>query len=246
MLPTLEFSTEPSVEFSVEPSLAISQDPTAAPIVETLEPTLSAAPSISFQPTLEQIYRYDQGACPFEGETGLGCADPSIRNICDRYDEERGSFTECWNLCRPSFCCIHDAPAFSNFEAPSCSRDENCAQYAYCYIVWFKFHDTLGPATRLNVEQNGRFFDLANSEVRGNRFGDFFFDQLFFHHFDDSSAIIELGENENGEFDPALVFDVQTNWERGLPDNNDPANNGSLSEVRSLAQEQEEQKRKNE
>eukprot|EP01083_Nonionella_stella_P315275 1138439_1 len=81
MLPTLEFSTEPSVEFSVEPSLAITKDPTAAPIVITEEPTLSAAPSISFQPTLEQIYRYDLGACPDRGETGLACADPSIRNI---------------------------------------------------------------------------------------------------------------------------------------------------------------------
>lgn len=197
------------------PSGTPSQEPTLNPTPEIV-PTISPAPSISFVPTLEDIYRYSSGNCPNPGSTGLECSDPDLRKICNRY-HPLGSFRECWRLCKPSFCCIHDADPILNFEAPSCSVDENCAQYAYCYVVWFKFHDTFGPATYLNVEQEGSFFDVSNDEVLGNKFGDDFFDQLYFHHFDDVSQIIEDGTDpQTGQFDQDLIFDNFAYWEIGL------------------------------
>jgi len=184
-----------------------TNQPSAQPTIST---TISPAPTLSFAPTLEDIYRYDAGNCPNRGSTGLECSDPGLRRICDRYDEN-GSFRACWELCKPSFCCIHDAQ--NNFEAPSCSTDQNCAQYAYCYIVWFKFSDTFGPATFLDIEQGGSFFDVPNSEVRGDdKFGDDFFDQLYFHHFDDVSGILNAGDVD-GNFVPALIFQNPEFWQ---------------------------------
>ncbi len=67
------------------------------------------------------------------------------------------------------------------------------------------------------MEQDGNFFDVENEEVEGNRFGDSFFDQLYFHHFDDVTDIIEKGTNEDtGQFDYSLIFDNETFWETGL------------------------------
>ena len=202
---------------SLEPSISLipSTEPTVGP-TQTQQPsrtvTRSPAPSgsPSEAPTLEQIYRYDSGNCPNNGSTGLECSNPDLRKICDRYDDEKGSFRECWNICKPSFCCIHDA--VNNDKAPSCSQDENCAQYAYCYIVWFHFHDTFGPATYLDIEQEGNnFFDVENSEVQ-NKFDDTFFDNLYFHHFDNVAEIINKG-TVDGEFVYAEIFEKQDYWQ---------------------------------
>jgi hypothetical protein len=99
--------------------------------------------------------------------------------------------------------------------APSCSQDENCAQYSYCYIVWFKFQDTFGPATSLNVEQEGFFFDVGNTEVRGDKLGDEFFDQLYFHHFDDVEAVLANG-TVDGVFDSSLIFEDPAFWDNNV------------------------------
>jgi len=208
--PSNQPSSRPSPKATDQPSQRPSDQPSPAPS-PNLIPTISPRPTISSAPTLEDIYRYSSGNCPNDGIDGVPCSDPDLRKICDRYDEEFGSFRRCWELCTPSFCCIHDAR--NNFEAPSCSLDENCAQYAYCYIVWFKFHDTFGPATYLDVEQEGDFFNVPNSEVRGDdKFGQDFFDQLYFHHFDDVGEKIAFG-TLNGEFGPARLFEDTTFWQ---------------------------------
>ncbi len=121
-------SSKPTkIEMSEAPSLQPSDEPSDKPTISATKsvtpsarpsPVLSEAPSTSSAPTLEDIYRYDAGNCPNAGSTGVPCSDPELRKICDRYDEERGSFRKCWELCKPSFCCIHDADPILNFEAP--------------------------------------------------------------------------------------------------------------------------------
>jgi hypothetical protein len=100
--------------------------------------------------------------------------------------------------------------------APSCSSDENCAQYAYCYIVWYKFHDTLGPAPYLKVEQEtDDFFDVSNSEVRGNLDDevDDFYLQLYFHHFDsDAEVFDEAGTETVSDIDLLDLFSKVSLW----------------------------------
>eukprot|EP00985_Skeletonema_marinoi_P001268 scaffold514_cov121-Skeletonema_marinoi.AAC.7 len=50
--------------------------------------------------------------------------------------------------------------------APNCNTDENCAQYNWCYIAWWKLQDTIGPALFLRIEQNAdEWFDIDNEEV---------------------------------------------------------------------------------
>jgi|AntRauTorckE5430_2_1112549.scaffolds.fasta_scaffold00569_3 hypothetical protein len=212
-------SSPPSNQPSSPPtSQRPSSEPSPQPFDQTSSPTKTSSPTFTAAPTLEDVYRYDAGNCPNAGSTGLACSDPNLRKICDRYDAEFGSFRKCWEICTPAFCCIHDAE--NNFEAPSCSLDQNCAQYSYCYIVWFKFHDTFGPATFLDIENgeggNGEFFDVPNSEVRGaDKFGDDFFDQLYFHHFDNIAEVITAGtEAGNPNFVPELVFENQQFWQQ--------------------------------
>jgi hypothetical protein len=213
--PTKSPSKSPTKSPSKSPTKSPSKSPTKSPTKKpTANPTLldrTEAPSISPAPTLEKgIYRYDSGNCPKPGSTGVPCAENTdIRKICDRYNE-KGSFKKCWDICKPSFCCIHDANPATNPIAPSCSNDENCAQYAYCYIVWFKFHDTFGPATYLNVKQEGEFFDLPNSDVRDG--DDEFFDQLYFHHFDNIQPIVEQA-TVGGEIDLSLIFENELYWD---------------------------------
>ena len=191
---------------SERPTLKASPEPSQQPSISF---TVSPAPSISFAPTLEDVYRYDAGNCPNQGSTGLQCSDPNLRKVCDRYDEEFGSFRKCWEICKPAFCCIHDAK--NNFKAQSCSQDENCAQYAYCYIVWFHFHDTFGPATYLDIENEGNFFDVKNNEVQG-KFNDEFFDNLYFHHFDNVAEIIQEGTVQ-GQFVYEKIFEESDYWQ---------------------------------
>ena len=208
--PTSKPTSEPTATPTATPTFKPSSEPSVKPtfIVPTPSPTTEAAAS-------EQgIYRYDSGNCPVDGSLGVPCAEgTNIDKVCNRY-HELGSFAECWRICEPAFCCIHDADPDKNFMAPSCSKDENCAQYAYCYTVWFKFHDTFGPATYLNVEQKGSdFFDVPNSEVRSDRPQNGFFSQLYFHHFNDVVEIINRGRDSDGTFRLSNVFENPENWD---------------------------------
>ena len=130
-----------------------------------------------------------------------------MRRVCDKYDPI-GSFRVCWENCRPSFCCIHDAKE-SNFIAPSCSGDVNCAQYAYCYLVWWKFHDTIGPAIYIDLTQDDAFFDVRNNAVNTDRIGDEFEQQLFFHHFDDIDTVLAAGTDAGGDFSLPKFFNQE-------------------------------------
>jgi hypothetical protein len=212
LVPSEAVTLKPSEDQTLEPSEDQTLTPSATLTISSL-PSLSPSES----PTLENIYRYSSGKCPEKGELNVPCSDPDLRKICDRY-HPLGSFETCWNLCKPSFCCIHDAQA--NDKAVSCSTDSNCAQYAYCYIVWFHFHDTFGPATYLDIEQDGAFFDVDNSRVQGVFDDDSnFFDQLYFHHFDDVAGILTDGTDANGNFDYATIFEDVTKWQLGRPSN---------------------------
>jgi len=227
-IPSPTISPAPSPVVSPPPEPPTSQPPSyqspssqpQSQRLPTQSPQVSRSPrpTISDSPTIEgDIYRYDPGNCPNEGAEGVPCSEGNLRKVCDRYNEELGSFRKCWELCEPAFCCIHDANPDTNPVAPSCSSDENCAQYAYCYIVWFKFHDTFGPAQYLNLEQEGNFFDVPNEEVRGDDKlvdgGEPFFNQLYFHHFDDYALANDAGLDSNGEFKLDILFNNKEYWD---------------------------------
>lgn len=84
----------------------------------------------------------------------LKCPEQSLKAVCDPGNEEvypRGdsrageriaSFKDCYQMCKPSFCCIHDS--LSKEVAPSCAEEyENCPMWYPCYVIWWKLHDTL-------------------------------------------------------------------------------------------------------
>ena len=194
----------PSKSPTKGPLKSPSKTPTKGP---TVTPTTSA-------PVVAR-YEYSQGNCPNPGSTGLACAqDKNLREICDKYHPD-GSFRVCWEQCRESFCCIHDANPLTNDYAPSCSTDENCAQYAYCYLVWWKFHDTIGPAVYLRVKQNDDFFDVDDDEAKQPPvLGDDFFQQLYLHHFNDPDLFIDEASSGTGvvdkhEYDNAVWWDYE-------------------------------------
>jgi len=122
-------------------------------------------------------YNFGRGACPSAGSSGVPCAPDDLPAMCDKYSD-MGSFRSCFEACKPSFCCIHDAQ--NNDRAVPCPGDENCSQYSYCYIVWWKLHDTVGPASYLQLEQADDFFDIQANEVRGDVTGDGFFEVSLF------------------------------------------------------------------
>ena len=116
----------------------------------------------------------------------------------------------------PSFV-TPDAPPATNLIAPSCFEDVNCAQYACCYIVWWKLHDTIGPASQLQIEQNADdFFDLSAEDIQSDVTGLEFFREMLFHHFDDSTEIIRLGTLQVNEsysfFESDKIFLNSTYW----------------------------------
>lgn len=86
-----------------------------------------------------------------------------------------------------------DAPPATNNIAPNCNTDVNCPQYAFCYIVWWKLHDTIGPATELRLEQTDDFYDVTADFVQGDVTNIAFYREMLFHHFDDANEIIRLG-----------------------------------------------------
>ncbi|GFH44999.1 hypothetical protein CTEN210_01473 [Chaetoceros tenuissimus] len=105
-------------------------------------------------------------------EFTLPCPSETIHQKCDKYNN--GVFSECLNLCRPSFCCTHDAA--NNPQAPTCKDEPNCRNYIPCYIVWWKLEDTVGPHDRALLPLSflekfpktnfPNFFDWNNQDYR--------------------------------------------------------------------------------
>jgi hypothetical protein len=208
--PTGEPTDEPTLAGTDEPTSSPTQEPTRATPIPSREPTppptreatpsptpeLTPAPTISPTPkptpanggvVIIPVYEYNRGNCPNEGSTGLPCAPTNIGRVCSKYDDS-GRFSECLRICEPSFCCVHDSPADTNGVAASCSRDENCAQYAPCYIVWWKVVDTVGPAAYLRLQQNDDFFDVDKlQDVTTDRA---FYAQWAYHHWDDIDELL--------------------------------------------------------
>jgi len=164
-------------------------------------------------------YVYSTGSCPGAGNSpaAVPCAPTNLDQMCDKYDSNnQGKFSLCFNACIPSFCCIHDAPPATNSIAPNCNTDSNCAQYASCYIVWWKLHDTIGPATQLIIEQNDDFFDVPNDFIQVDLTNEEFYREMLFHHFNDANEIIRLGTVEVNStlsvFDSDSIFLNSTYW----------------------------------
>ena len=118
---------------------------------------------------VDKGYKYNQGNCPNAGSTGLACPPSNLGAMCDKGNREEGSFMDCWNACKPAYCCITDTPSSTNFVAPSCSSDENCAGYAYCYIIFWKLGDTIGPQTylRMNYQNDDAFLICNGARLAG-------------------------------------------------------------------------------
>mmetsp|Transcript_21416 Transcript_21416/g.36493 ORF Transcript_21416/g.36493 Transcript_21416/m.36493 type:complete len:182 (-) Transcript_21416:765-1310(-) len=141
------------------------------------------------------VYDYGRGNCPSPGSLGVPCAPSNLSSLCNKFDRVNGRISRCLLACAPSFCCIHDAS--QNEFAPSCNTDENCRQYAPCYIVWWKLHDLVGPASGFTPQQQGDdFFDI--DMVQDVLTDEEFFAQLLFHHFDDVGPLIETIREAGG------------------------------------------------
>jgi len=155
-------------------------------------------------------YQYSKGNCPNPGSLGVPCAPPNVDQLCNKYDRVNGSLKACINACKPAFCCIHDSPGQSSIpqlasSVKNCNTDENCPAYNYCYIAWWKLHDTVGPANFLRLEQDDDFYDIDADEVQEDSTGDQFFTQVLLHHFDDLNAVVQDGTVGN-EFDAERIF----------------------------------------
>jgi hypothetical protein len=138
-------------------------------------------------------YEYSKGACPSAGSLGVPCAPDNLPELCNKYNRDSGSFSACVDACKPGFCCVHDADRELNSMAPNCNTDENCPGYNWCYIAWWKLHDTIGPALYLRLEQDDDFYDIGAEEQATDVTGDPFFEQILLHHFDDIGQIIQDG-----------------------------------------------------
>ena len=185
--------------------------PTRVPMTQTIAPTARNPASGG---VVIPVYTYDRGNCPKKGSTGLPCSPDNLAQLCSKYDKrDRGTFSACLKACEPSFCCIHDAPEATNSIAPTCNEDENCAQYAPCYIVWWKIHDTIGPAAFLRLSQSDDFFDVDQlQDVTSDRD---FYAQWAYHHWDDINDLL------NAILDDAdglqNLFANPSIWDRDVP-----------------------------
>lgn len=154
--------------------------------------------------------RCPKGCKDCDPDSPLPCPNPKMKQVCDKNNNELyppgdpkagqriSNFKDCYDMCKPSFCCIHSST--SKKISPSCSKEyENCPLYYPCYIIWWKLHDTIGPATYLRVEQKEPFFNVKLTELEEDFAVDpTFFNQLFGHHFDtDDPLTDDLFEDEN-------------------------------------------------
>ncbi|KAL7470885.1 hypothetical protein ACHAXS_011163 [Conticribra weissflogii] len=182
--------------------------PPSGPTAPT--PNMSPVPTpvdfVSGMPTLD----CPEGCPDCDPNSPLPCPPPEMKAVCDKHNDELyppgdaregeriANFRDCYDMCKPSFCCIHDS--LSKEYAPSCAQEyENCFLYYPCYIIWWKLHDTIGPATFLRVEQDEDFynvdFEFLTKDFQNDQE---FFQQLFGHHFDDDTAPTDdTFENEN-------------------------------------------------
>lgn len=144
------------------------------------------------------IHRRDQ-QYTWEDPFSLSCTDPNADTMpcppeelpqkCDKYNG--GTMEECYQLCKISFCCIHDS--LSVELAPSCSQELNCKNWSPCYIVWWKLHDTIGPLNFVRLEQDEPFYNINFQYILNDtNIGDGedvspFYKQLFYHHWDDDA-----------------------------------------------------------
>lgn len=164
-----------------------TQQPTSEDIT-TLAPTTS-------DDNVNEV-RCPDGCPDCNPDSPLPCPPPEMKRICDK-DNEDANFIDCYQMCKPSFCCIHDST--SKEYSPSCSDEyENCFLYYPCYIIWWKLSDTIGPATYLRVEQDEEFYNVDFSYLENDWEEDtMFFQQLFGHHFDvDDAPTDETFEDE--------------------------------------------------
>jgi hypothetical protein len=154
--------------------------------------------------------RCPTGCKDCDPDSPLPCPNRMMKQVCDKNNNELyppgdpkagqriSNFKDCYDMCKPSFCCIHSST--SKNLSPSCSKEyENCPLYYPCYIIWWKLHDTIGPATYLRVEQKEPFFNVKLTELEEDFAADpAFFNQLFGHHFDtDDPLTDDLFEDEN-------------------------------------------------
>jgi hypothetical protein len=207
------YTTEPSrspAPFTIVLSPIVS--PTRNPTYAGQPDAAGVAPDLDndeFVGVPIPMYTYKEGEnC--ENPLGVPCAPTSLKDLCDR---RTGNFADCLQACIPSFCCTHDAPPETNYLAPSCKQDPNCAAYAYCYVVWWKLSDTIGPANHLTLKSSGEFFNVNSSYFEDEH--PVFFLELLFHHFEDPEKIFKAGFNLTGSeprFDPDLVFSDPDYW----------------------------------
>jgi len=137
----------------------------------------------------------DSNYCPNPDSDILACAPRNLPEICNKYDE--GSFETCYDACKSSYCCIHDSKSQVNF--PSCSEEPNCSQYRFCYIIWFKLADRIGPQNYLLIDQDDDFYDLNTADVIADLDKDINFNYQLFGHFRDDDNDVPAGWFENPE-----------------------------------------------
>jgi hypothetical protein len=115
----------------------------------------------------------------------LPCPSESLPAVCDKYNDA-GNFKECYEQCKPSYCCVHDATV--EFAQTCAKTEQNCRNYIPCYIIWWKLADTIGPANNIRVEQDDDFFlDVTFNYVftdwnAGGPESNELFLQVFQHH----------------------------------------------------------------
>lgn len=174
-----------------EPTPGPTTEPTPVQVDPTLEPT-PAPVRTSFPTPVGPFSR-----CFVDDSPTIGCPRPDIAAVCDKYNP-LSSFDDCFAGCIDAFCCIHDS---ISERAPSCSDETNCVFFDPCYIIWYKLHDTIGPAPYLRLEQNEAFYQGLTNDDFKQIFVDRpdFKDQFFGHHFltDDLPLTDDTFNNED-------------------------------------------------
>jgi hypothetical protein len=147
--------------------------------------------------------RCPTGCKDCDPDSPLPCPDSRMKQVCDKQNNELyppgdpraeqriSNFKDCYDMCKPSFCCIHASQ--SKVIAPTCAKEyENCPLYYPCYIIWWKLHDTIGPAPYLRVEQKEPFFNVNLNQLEDDFENDpTFFNQVFGHHFNDDEPLTD-------------------------------------------------------
>jgi len=170
-------SSQPST-FSVPP---LSQAPVASGNNLSSEP--STGPSLEGKPSVSPSPTYTPGTyelCYPADSDIVACPNPQLAALCDKYSPI-ALFSKCYTECITAFCCIHDSKAR---RSPSCSNEINCKFYKPCYIIWWKLHDTIGPAPYLRLDQNETFYDVNDDDFQKKiQDNPTFYNQFLGHHF---------------------------------------------------------------